>query len=144
MMLLLIMMLLLFMMLLFDNEVVVIGYDVVVLSYGVVVGHVVVVVVGYDVVVVVFSSTLIKMLLCAGYEQQDAHEFFIAVLDLLHRHLIHKVSSFYHLVVTDPLDGSGSGSRRGKMTHKTRKKRKNFIFCTGRFSLLRAEKSPVA
>ena len=24
----------------------------------------------------------------AGYEQQDAHEFFIATLDLLHRHLI--------------------------------------------------------
>jgi len=28
----------------------------------------------------------------AGYEQQDAHEFFIAVLDLLHRHLIYKTS----------------------------------------------------
>jgi len=26
----------------------------------------------------------------AGYEQQDAHEFFIATLDLLHRHLIYK------------------------------------------------------
>lgn len=26
----------------------------------------------------------------AGYEQQDAHEFFIATLDLLHRHLIHR------------------------------------------------------
>jgi len=26
----------------------------------------------------------------AGYEQQDAHEFFIATLDLLHRHLINK------------------------------------------------------
>ena len=24
------------------------------------------------------------------YEQQDAHEFFIATLDLLHRHLIHR------------------------------------------------------
>ncbi len=24
----------------------------------------------------------------AGYEQQDAHEFFIATLDLMHRHLI--------------------------------------------------------
>ncbi|XP_040563264.1 ubiquitin carboxyl-terminal hydrolase 22 [Lepeophtheirus salmonis] len=28
----------------------------------------------------------------AGYEQQDAHEFFIATLDLLHRHLIHKTT----------------------------------------------------
>jgi len=28
----------------------------------------------------------------AGYEQQDAHEFFIALLDLLHRHLIHKTN----------------------------------------------------
>ena len=28
----------------------------------------------------------------AGYEQQDAHEFFIATLDLLHRHLIYKTS----------------------------------------------------
>jgi ubiquitin carboxyl-terminal hydrolase 22/27/51 len=28
----------------------------------------------------------------AGYEQQDAHEFFIATLDLLHRHLIHKTN----------------------------------------------------
>lgn len=28
----------------------------------------------------------------AGYEQQDAHEFFIATLDLLHRHLIFKTS----------------------------------------------------
>ena len=26
----------------------------------------------------------------AGYEQQDAHEFFIATLDLLHRHLIYR------------------------------------------------------
>lgn len=26
----------------------------------------------------------------AGYEQQDAHEFFIATLDLLHRHLIRR------------------------------------------------------
>jgi hypothetical protein len=70
---------------------VVVGYEVVV-SYDVVVGYDVVVV-GYDVVVVLFSSTLIRRMLCAGYEQQDAHEFFIAVLDLLHRHLIHKVSS---------------------------------------------------
>jgi len=28
----------------------------------------------------------------AGYEQQDAHEFFIATLDLLHRHLIYRTS----------------------------------------------------
>lgn len=28
----------------------------------------------------------------AGYEQQDAHEFFIATLDLLHRHLIHRTN----------------------------------------------------
>lgn len=28
----------------------------------------------------------------AGYEQQDAHEFFIATLDLLHRHLIFKTN----------------------------------------------------
>jgi len=28
----------------------------------------------------------------AGYEQQDAHEFFIATLDLLHRHLIYKTN----------------------------------------------------
>jgi hypothetical protein len=30
----------------------------------------------------------------AGYEQQDAHEFFIATLDLLHRHLINKGLGF--------------------------------------------------
>ena len=29
----------------------------------------------------------------AGYEQQDAHEFFIATLDLLHRDLIHRTES---------------------------------------------------
>ena len=28
----------------------------------------------------------------AGYEQQDAHEFFIATLDLLHRHLIYRTN----------------------------------------------------
>ena len=28
----------------------------------------------------------------AGYEQQDAHEFFIALLDLLHRHLIYRTN----------------------------------------------------
>ena len=31
-------------------------------------------------------------LFSAGYEQQDAHEFFIATLDLLHRHLIYKTN----------------------------------------------------
>ena len=31
----------------------------------------------------------------AGYEQQDAHEFFIATLDLLHRYMILKLFSSY-------------------------------------------------
>ena len=35
-------------------------------------------------------ETIINNNIIIGYEQQDAHEFFIAVLDLLHRHLIYK------------------------------------------------------
>ncbi len=40
----------------------------------------------------------------------------------------------------DSQSGSGYGSRRAKMTHKRRKKLKNFIFRSAQCSLLRAEK----
>jgi hypothetical protein len=39
----------------------------------------------------------------------------------------------------DPYLESGSGSRRAKMIHKSRKKLRNFMFLSAGFSLLRAE-----
>jgi hypothetical protein len=39
----------------------------------------------------------------------------------------------------DPDPESGSGSRRAKMTHKSRKKLKNFMFSSVGWPLLRAE-----
>ena len=50
----------------------------------------------FDSVIVLISESIINIYMkflqnilnFQGYEQQDAHEFFIATLDLLHRHLI--------------------------------------------------------
>jgi hypothetical protein len=39
----------------------------------------------------------------------------------------------------DPDSESGSGSRKAKMTNNSRKKLKNFMFCSVGCSLLRAE-----
>ncbi|XP_023347447.1 ubiquitin carboxyl-terminal hydrolase 22 [Eurytemora carolleeae] len=39
-----------------------------------------------------YPSVIGRLIDCQGYEQQDAHEFFIALLDLLHRHLIYKTN----------------------------------------------------
>jgi hypothetical protein len=39
----------------------------------------------------------------------------------------------------DPDSESGSGSRRAKMTHKSRKKYKNFMFSSVKWPLLRSE-----
>jgi ubiquitin carboxyl-terminal hydrolase 22/27/51 len=46
----------------------------------------------------------------AGYEQQDAHEFFIATLDLLHNHLARRKA---HNTDTDAEDAESSQQQHG-------------------------------
>ncbi|XP_014099926.1 ubiquitin carboxyl-terminal hydrolase nonstop [Bactrocera oleae] len=58
----------------------------------------------------------------AGYEQQDAHEFFIATLDVLHRHCIKaktEVESANKLNNATSSSGSGTGGSSGSGSHNT-------------------------
>lgn len=53
----------------------------------------------------------------AGYEQQDAHEFFIATLDVLHRHC--KTSMYDMKLLKNSSDGSDKSSDTGTANKQT-------------------------